>query len=187
MKRKHVIEGVTRENANAEQLALLEEQEAKGSRMTNMKEILLKSPVAFQSLGGSYTVGAELFKHIPRRAVLFFSYAVSRENKCFICGNYFKKMVVDSGVKDFDNFEFTDEEKDLLTFAEALTADPNHVPDEVYEKLQARYDDETLVLLIVHGLFTLLNNYFNNIVGTELDEYLYPYYEASEWEDPQNS
>lgn len=77
---------------------------------------------------------------------------------------------------DWETFEFSDEETDLLNFAEALVADPNHVPDDVYEALQARYDEETMVIVITYAVLTLANNYFNNIVGTELDEYLLPYY-----------
>ena len=76
---------------------------------------------------------------------------------------------------DWDTFEFSEAETDLLNFAEALVADPNHVPDDVYEPLQARYDEETLVLVLTYAVLTLANNYFNNIVGTELDEYLLPY------------
>lgn len=60
--------------------------------------------------------------------------------------------------------------------------DPNHVSDEIYEKLRSRYDDSILVLLVTHALFTLSNSYFNNIVGTELDRYLQPYFDPDEWE-----
>lgn len=179
MKRKNVISQVTKEQSSPEVLAARAAHEAKGYRITNMKETLLHNVVAFEALeGGSYAVDEELKKHISNRAVTFFGYAVSNGNQCLICGHYFKKLVADLGVTDFENFEFTDEEKDLLAFAEALASDPNHVPDEVYEKLQERYDEETLVLLVTYGVLTLANNYWNNIVGTELDEYLYPYYKG---------
>lgn len=179
MKRKNVISQVTREQSSPEVLAAREAHEAQGYRITNMKETLLHNVVAFEALeGGSYAVGAELTKHISKRAKTIFGYAISNGNKCLICGNYFKKLVADLGITDFDDFEFTEEESDLLAFAEALAADPNHVPDEVYEKLQARYDEETMVLLVTSAVFTLANNYWNNIVGTKLDEYLYPYYDG---------
>ncbi len=70
--------------------------------------------------------------------------------------------------------------KDLFavhSLAETLHDDPNHVPDDVYEALQARYDEETMVVLVTYACFLLANNYFNNIVGTEVDEYLKPYLE----------
>ena len=37
------------------------------------------------------------------------------------------------------------------------------MPDEVYEPLQARYDEETLVLIVTTVVLTLANNYWNNI------------------------
>ncbi len=174
---------MTEEISSPEVLKLRNEHEAMGYRITNMKEIILHNTVAFRSLiNGSYAVSAELKKHIPKRSLNFFSYTVATGNKCLICGNYFKKIVTDEGITDFRNYPFSDEEKDLIAFAEALVSDPNHVPDEVYERLQARYDEETMVLLITHAVFTLGNNYFNNIVGTPLDDYLKPYFLADEWE-----
>ena len=181
MKRKNVISRVTRDIASPEVLKAMEEHEAKGYRITNMKEILLHNVVAFQALeGGTYAVDEELAKHIPLRALKFFGYAISNGNECLICGNYFKKIVADMGITDFDHFQFTEEEEDLLDFAQALVQDPNHVPDAVYEKLQSRYDEETMVLLVTIAVLTLANNYFNNLVGTELDEYLLPYYKKDE-------
>ena len=47
------------------------------------------------------------------------------------------------------------------------------MPDEVYEPLQARYDEETLVLIVTTAVLTLANNYWNNIVGTPIDDYLH--------------
>lgn len=179
MKRKNVISQVTKEQSSPEVLAAREAHEAKGYRITNMKETLLHNVTAFVSLEeGSYAVNRELKKHISPRSVTFFGYAVSNGNQCLICGNYFKKLVADLGVTDFENFRFTEEEQDLIAFAEALTTDPNHVPDDIYEKLQSRYDEETMVLLVTDAVFLLANNYFNNIVGTKLDEYLYPYFDG---------
>lgn len=180
MKRKKVISQVTKELSSPEVLAAREAHEAKGYRITNMKETLLHNVTAFVALEeGSYAVNKELQKHISKRSLTIFEYAVSNGNQCLICGHYFKKLITDLGITDFDNFQFTEEENDLLAYADALTKDPNHVPDDVYEKLQDRYDEETLVLLVTDSVLLLANNYFNNIVGTKLDEYLYPYYEGN--------
>lgn len=179
MKRKKVISPVKKEQSSPEVLAARTEHEAKGYRITNMKEILLHNVVAFQALEeGTYSVVAELKKHLSPRTITFFGYAISKGNQCLICGHYFKKLVTDMGVKDFEHFSFTDEEQELIDFAGALATDANHVPDAMYEKLQERYDEETLVLIVTYGVMTLANNYFNNIVGTQLDSYLYDYYDG---------
>ncbi len=175
MTRKNVISRITPSTASAEALRAMAEHKAKGHRITNMKEILCHNAIAFEALeGGTYAVKSELFDRIGVRAVQVFGFALSNANECMICGNFFKKIIVDMGI-DWNTFEFSDEEKDLIGFAEALHEDPNHVPDDVYEALQARYDEETMVVLVTYACMLLANNYFNNIVGTEVDDYLKPY------------
>ncbi len=175
MERKKLISRIDRNNTTPEQQAAIDHHLAQGYRITNMKETLLNSVVSFVSLEeSSYAVGKVLREKIGKRADILFGYAVSSGNECPICGNYFKWVLEDQlGITDFDHFEFTDEEIELLDFAAALVKDPNHVPDEVYEPLQARYDNETLVLLVTSAVLTLANNYWNNIVGTAIDDYLY--------------
>ncbi len=175
MERKKLISRIDRNNTTPEQQAAIDHHLAQGYRITNMKETLLHSVVSFTSLEeGSYAVGKVLREKIGKRADILFGYAVSSGNECPICGNYFKWVLEDQlGITDFDHFEFTDEEVELLDFAAALVKDPNHVPDEVYEPLQARYDEETLVLLVTSAVLTLANNYWNNIVGTAIDDYLF--------------
>ena len=175
MERKKLIPRIDLNNTTPEQQKAIDHHIEQGYRITNMKETLLNSVVSFESLEEStYAVDRELVKRIGSRADILFGYAVSSGNECPICGNYFKWVFEDKlGVTDFDHFEFTDEEVELLDFAAALVKDPNHVPDSVYEPLQKRYDDETLVLLITSAVLLLANNYWNNIVGTAIDDYLY--------------
>ena len=96
-----------------------------------------------------------------------------KKYQCPICGNYAKWALAQIGINDFEHFEFTDEEMELIEYATALCADPNHVPDEVWEPLQKRYDVETLIILLTYSVFVLANNYWNNIAGTEIDDYLF--------------
>ncbi len=175
MERKKVISRIDRNNTTPEQQAAIDYHISEGYRITNMKETLLHSVVAFQALEeSSYAVDRALTDKIGKRAKILFGYAISSGNECPICGNYFKWVIEDKlGIKDFDHFEFTDAEIELIDFAAALVKDPNHVPDSVYEPLQARYDEETLVLIVTTAVLTLANNYWNNIVGTEIDDYLY--------------
>ena len=175
MERKKLIPRIDLKHTTAEQQAAIDAHVAKGRRITNMKETLLNSVVSFVSLEeGSYEVGDKLREKIGKRADILFGYAISSGNECPICGNYFKWVLEDQlGITDFEHFEFTDEEVELLDFAAALVKDPNHVPDAVYEPLRKRYDPETLVLLVTSAVFTLANNYWNNIVGTAIDDYLH--------------
>lgn len=175
MERKKLISRIDRNNTTPEQQAAIDAHIAGGHTITNMKETLLHSVVSFVSLEeSSYAVDEALREKIGKRASILFGYAISSGNECPICGNYFKWVLESQlGVTDFDHFEFTEEEIELIDFAAALVKDPNHVPDSVYEPLQNRYDEETLVLIITTAVLTLANNYWNNIAGTAIDDYLY--------------
>lgn len=173
MERKKQISQVTEANSTPEQLKARKDHIAQGYKMTNMKETLLHNlPIFNTFVGGSYIVSEELEKKIPSRSVYIFDYVVSTGNDCLVCGGYFERLLDRLGI-DFETFSFNDEENDLIAFAKALTEDPNHVPDDVYEKLQARYDEETLVVLITHAVYMLANNYFNNIAGVDPSELIY--------------
>ena len=170
MKRRKLISLVTEETASAEALRAVKAHTATGQRMTNMKWTMLHNVPLFEVMNQVMeTANGQLQGRIPRRAMIFYLYAIASGNDCAVCGGVFRKMVEEMGVEDFDSFDFTEEERDLIDFAQALTADPNHIPDEVYERLQSRYDEETLVVLVMNGVFSMASNYFNNITGVEPD------------------
>lgn len=175
MERKKVLPRIDRNNPTPEQKACIDKHLAQGFTITNMKETLLNVPLCFDALEeGVYQVKNALKEKIGARAVLLFAHTVSNENDCPICGNYSKWALEHFlGITDFEHMELTDEEMELMEYGIALAADPNHVPDEVYEPLQERYDVETMILLITYSVFLLANNYWNNIAGTEIDDYLF--------------
>ena len=121
MERKKLISRIDRAHTTPEQQAAIDHHIEQGYRITNMKETLLHSVVSFTSLEeGSYAVDKALKEKIGNRAKILFGYAISSGNECPICGNYFKWVLEDQlGIKDFDHFEFTDEEMELLDFAAA--------------------------------------------------------------------
>lgn len=170
MKRRKLISLVTEEGASAEALRAVKAHTATGQRMTNMKWTMLHNVPLFEVMNQVMeTANGQLKGRIPHRAMIFFLYAIATGNDCAVCGGVFRNMLEDMGVKDFGSFDFTEEERDLVDFARALTADPNHVPDEIYERLQRRYDEETMVVLVMNGVFSMASNYFNNITGVEPD------------------
>ena len=174
MERKKVLPRIDRNNPTPEQQAAIDHHLAQGFTITNMKETLLNYVPAFVAREeGVYAMKTALKEKIGNRAVLLFAHAISNGNDCPICGNYAKWALANIGITDFEHFEFTDEEMELIDFAAALCKDPNHVPDEVYEPLQERYDVETMIILITYAVFVLANNYWNNIAGTPIDDYLY--------------
>lgn len=182
MRRKQPISLITQENASPEALRAMREHEASGPRMSNMKRTMLHSVPLFEAMNHIMaTADSQLRGRIPQRAMIIFFYAITSGNDCMVCGSVFRKLAMQLGVEDFNAFELTDEERDLVEFAAALTYDANHIPDEIYERLQRRYDEDTLVILIMNAVLTMTSNYFNNITGVELDEELKPYYGDGSW------
>jgi len=166
MQRKNVISQVTEAQSNEEQLELRRRHLADGRKMTKMKETILHNPEMFKAfVEGSYVVSDEIERLIDPTSIYILDYFISWGNECIVCGGYFQRLLKEIGIEDPEHFDFTDEQKELIAFGEALARDPNNVPDEVYEALQARYDEKTMVALVTHGVFMLANNYFNNIVG----------------------
>ena len=66
-----------------------------------------------------------------------------------------------------NNFAFTKEEELLVEFARALAKDPRHVPEELKDRMQARYNDREFVVITSMGIMMLANNYFNDIMEVE--------------------
>lgn len=182
MQRKKPISLITEENAGAETLRAMREHEASGARMSNMKRTMLHNVPLFEAMNHIMaTADSQLRGRIPHRAMIIFFHAVTMGNDCMVCGSVFRKLALALGVEDLNTFELTDEEQDLVDFAAALTRDANHIPDEVYERLQRRYDEDTLVILVMNAVLTMTSNYFNNITGVELDEELKPWYGDGSW------
>ena len=141
---------------------------AQGYRITNEKRTLLHNVTAFDALEvRSYAVDRELQRLIRKRAADFFEYAISLENDCVVCTTYFGKLLRQNGITDFEHFDFTPEEKLLIEYGRAIAKNPKDVPDELFSRLKACFDDETIVVLTTMGVFMIANNYFNDILKVE--------------------
>ena len=56
-----------------------------------------------------------------------------------------------------------------------LAVSPFRVPDEVYGRVAAHFDDAKMTALTAFGAIMVATNVFNNALEVELDEYLHPY------------
>lgn len=147
---------------------------AKGYRMTNEKRTLLHNAVAFEALEGmSYAVSAEMKKFTGHRAANLFQYAISLENDCLVCSTYYRKTMAALGIEDLDAVELTEDEELLVEYARAIVRDRKHIPDELFERLLARYGEEGIVVITTMGMFMIGNNYFNDILRVQ-SEFLTP-------------
>ena len=154
--------------ANKEVKNEIEKHVADGYRITNEKLTLLHHLPSFRALElESYLLDEQLQKVVGKRAADFYEYAISLENDCVVCSTYFTKLLQKNGIEDFNSFDFTEQEKELIAFARAIANDPKHVPDEIYEPLAKRYTEQEIVLITTMGVFMIANNYFNDILQVE--------------------
>lgn len=162
-----VIDLVDINNASDDVKEAVEKHLAKGYRMTNEKRTLLHNVTAFEALEGkSYEVSKELQKFVTPRAADLFEYAISVENDCLVCTTYYKKYMESIGV-DIDHVDYTDDEKFLIEYAQAIVRDRKHVPDEIFDRLKKRFGQEGLVVITTMAMFMIANNYFNDVLHVQ--------------------
>ena len=139
-----------------------------GYRLTNEKLTLLHNATAFEALEAqSYAVDREFQRLVGKRAADFFEYAVSAENDCIVCTTYFGKLLRSMGIEDFEHFSFTPEEELMIEYGRAVARDPKRIPDELFERLRAVFDEETIVVMTTMAVFMVANNVFNDVLQVE--------------------
>lgn len=151
-----------------------DDQIQKNGRITNMKRILLHSVPAFRAYMEWYTLKDLLVPFIGERGVSLFSYAISSENDCLVCSTFFRKILVDSG-DDPDSPKLDGRERLLMEFGRQISADPHHIPEEIYRQLKERFSEDQIVLLIAFAGIMAATNLFNTVAKVPLDEVLYNY------------
>lgn len=164
------VKKIDPEKASPEVKKLIQEHLAKGYRLTNEKLELLHSPASFLAIEeSSYAVDRELQQIVGKRAADIYEYAISVQNDCIVCTVYFKKLLESEGI-DINHFEFTDDENLLVEYGQALAKDPMHIPSELKDRMQKRFNDREFVVITSMGIMMLANNYFNEIMETEPEQ-----------------
>lgn len=158
------------EKASPEVKKVISEHLAKGYRLTNEKLELLHSPASFLAIEeSSYAVDRELQEIVGKRAADIYEYAISVQNDCIVCTVYFRKLLKSEGI-DINDFQFTDDENLLVEYGQALAKDPMHIPSELKDRMQKRFNDREFVVITSMGIMMLANNYFNEIMETEPEQ-----------------
>ena len=148
--------------------AAVDEHLSQGYRLTNEKLTLLHNVTAFEALEAqSYAVDRELQRLVGKRAADFFEYAISVENDCIVCTTYFGKLLRNMGIEDFEHFAFTPAEELMIEYGRSIAKDPKRIPDKLFEKLRAVFDEETIVVMTTMAVFMIANNVFNDALQVE--------------------
>ena len=161
------IKMIDPETASPEVKEAIEKHLAQGYQLTNEKRTLLHSVPCFTAIEeSSYAVDRELQKIVGKRAADIYEYAISDTNECMVCSLYFRDLLKREGI-DIRTLEFTEEEKLLIEFGKALAKDPMHVPADLKDRMQEKYNDHDFVVITSMGIMMLANNYFNEIAEVD--------------------
>ena len=166
------INPVSPTEANASiKAAFKEHTEKYQARITNMKATLAKSLPSFEVYMQWYVLYQELEKLLGKRMASFYAYAVSHATECPLCSTFFRKIIIESG-EDPDSVMLTEDENKLLNFGSAIAQTQGHITDEVYDSINKKYSEEEMVLLIGFAGQMIATNIFNNVIETQIDDYL---------------
>lgn len=158
------------EKAPQEVKKAVEDHIAKGHRITSEKRTLLHNVPAFLALEeSSYMLDAELQRLIGKRAADFYEYAISVQNECLVCTTYFSNLLKKNGI-DFNTFNFTDRERLLIEYGQAIAKDSKGVSDELFARMKNEFTEEEIVVITTMGVLMIANNNLNDILQVSPEE-----------------
>lgn len=144
------------------------------ARITNMKSTLAHSPLSFQIYMEWYPLYREVEKILGKRLAYLYAYAISYASDCPLCSTFFRKIIIDAGEKP-ENLQLTAVEQKLLEFGSSIAKHHGNIPPDTYDPVAAQHTIEEMVILIAFAGQMIATNIFNNVIETDIDEYLFDY------------
>jgi hypothetical protein len=148
-------------------------REYKG-RITNMKATLGHSLLAFDVYMQWYPLYVEVERIVGKRMAYLYAYAISHASDCPLCSTFFRKIIIDAGEKP-ETLEITQLQQDLLDFGSSIAKYHGNIADHIYNPVAAQYSSDEMIVLIAFAGQMIATNVFNNVIETDIDEYLLEY------------
>ena len=145
-----------------------------GGRITNMKATLGHSLPAFEAYMQWYPLYAEVENILGKRMASLYAHAISCAADCPLCSTFFRKIIIDSGEKP-EQLELTESERNMLNFGSGITKHKGNIADHLYNAVAVNYKESEMVILTAFAGIMIATNVFNNVIETEIDEYLAAY------------
>ena len=143
-------------------------------RITNMKATLGHSLIAFEAYMQWYPLYAEVEKILGKRMASLYAHSISCAADCPLCSTFFRKIIIDSGETP-EKLELNESEKEVLNFGSGITKHKGNIADHLYNKVAVNYKESEMVILVAFAGIMIATNVFNNVIETEIDEYLSSY------------
>ena len=151
-----------------------------GGRITNMKATLGHSLIAFEAYMQWYPLYSEVEKILGKRMASLYAHSISCAADCPLCSTFFRKIIIDSGETP-EKLELSETEKDVLNFGSGIAKHKGNIADHLYNKVAVNYKESEMVILVAFAGIMIATNVFNNVIETEIDEYLSAYRSTSKY------
>ena len=164
----------TKEISPSVKLAFEKHVQEYGGRITNMKATLGHSPVAFEAYMQWYPLYTEVEKILGKRMASLYAHSISCAADCPLCSTFFRKIIIDSGETP-EKLDLTESQKNILDFGSSIAKNKGNIADHLYNSVASVYNKTEMVILAAFAGIMIATNVFNNVIETEIDEYLSGY------------
>ena len=144
------------------------------ARITNMKATLGHSQVAFEVYMEWYRLYDRVRIILGDRLAYLFAYTISVGSNCPLCTTFFRKIIIDNGELP-ENIKFTENEQLIMDFGSTIAQQQGRISEELFSRVWELYTTPQLVELIAFAGQMIATNVFNNVLETDIDEYLFQY------------
>ncbi len=168
------------ESLPAEARRRWDERLASDGEVSNMKQTLLHSPVAYDALMTWFPLRDALLPIVGERGVIIFSHAISTTNECLLCSLYFRRALIARGEDPNAREDLSLQERDLAEFGRALARD-GAAPDVLVAALRERYGEPGVVTLVAFAGLMIATNLVNTALDIRLDDELLALHESEQW------
>ena len=145
-----------------------------GGRITNMKATLGHSLIAFEAYMQWYPLYAEVEKILGKRMASLYAHSISCAADCPLCSTFFRKIIIDSGETP-EKLDLTETQKNILDFGSGIAKHKGNIADHLYNSVANKFSETDMLILTAFAGIMIATNVFNNVIETEIDEYLSAY------------
>jgi hypothetical protein len=151
-----------------------------GGRITNMKATLGHSLIAFEAYMQWYPLYTEVEKILGKRMASLYAHSISCAADCPLCSTFFRKIIIDSGETP-EKLDLTESQKNILDFGSGIAKHKGNIADHLYNSVASKYSETEMVILTAFAGIMIATNVFNNVIETDIDEYLSSYRSTSKY------
>ncbi len=144
------------------------------ARITNMKATLGHSLLAFEVYMQWYPLYEQVEIILGKRLAYLYAYSISKASDCPLCSTFFRKIIIDAGEKP-ENLVLAPSQKDIIDFGNSIAKYQGNINDHLYNSIAQKYSKSEMVILIAFAGQMIATNVFNNVIETDIDEYLVEY------------